>query len=291
MKRTVIMLSMLLAGMGNAMQAKDVKGTVVYRSDGQPVVGAEVRVKGTEITTLTDIDGRFTLADVPDDARKIQVYSIGMQARTATIPPAGDITVQMKREERIVTPFVKAGMTASLPYGDDVYGGDGLQIGYTAGIGASFALSHFVSLAPSVNLTQKKGKWTMDDAHGKKTYKTDPLYLTIPVLLELKAWTKNSNKVVTNVGPYVSVGLDGTYDIITKKGTKEKSGDLFGGDGAVYKKVEAGMQLGVGAVIRHLYFGVNLQLGLTPLLEASGPDESSPNVKNFSADLSVGYCF
>ena len=44
---------------------------MIAQSDKQRIVGAEVKVKGTEITTLTEVDGQFVLTDVPDDAKKI----------------------------------------------------------------------------------------------------------------------------------------------------------------------------------------------------------------------------
>ncbi|RGS45461.1 hypothetical protein DWX88_24465, partial [Bacteroides xylanisolvens] len=36
---------------------------------GQPVVGASILVNGTTLGTITDIDGKFTIANVPSSAK------------------------------------------------------------------------------------------------------------------------------------------------------------------------------------------------------------------------------
>ncbi|TDB09698.1 hypothetical protein E1I95_25540 [Phocaeicola dorei] len=42
-----------------------VTGTVISEEDGLPVVGASILVKGTTVGTVTDMDGKFTLSNVP----------------------------------------------------------------------------------------------------------------------------------------------------------------------------------------------------------------------------------
>lgn len=42
-------------------QTQKVTGTVISDDDKQPVVGASIVVKGTNLGTITDIDGHFTL--------------------------------------------------------------------------------------------------------------------------------------------------------------------------------------------------------------------------------------
>ena len=95
MKNTLICLLLGLCSIGQVLQAKDVRGKVIAQSDKQPIVGAEVKVKGTEITTLTDVDGQFVLTDVPDDAKKIQIHFMGMEWRTVSIPKEGEIFVEL----------------------------------------------------------------------------------------------------------------------------------------------------------------------------------------------------
>lgn len=86
MRRWFILLAASLLSTNLMMLAKDVKGTVIAQKDGQPVMGAEVIVKGTEISTVTDVDGRFILEDVPDDAKKIQIIYIGVNSIIGLTP-------------------------------------------------------------------------------------------------------------------------------------------------------------------------------------------------------------
>lgn len=67
------------------MSAKTVSGNVISNSDGEPVIGATVLVQGTQIGTSTDIDGNFTLSDVPDNAKTLRVSYVGMDPKIVNI--------------------------------------------------------------------------------------------------------------------------------------------------------------------------------------------------------------
>lgn len=304
MKRVSIFVLLLAACLSLAAQSREVKGVVIYASDSQPVVGAEVRVKGTEIQTLTDVDGRFTL-EVPDDARKLRITSIGMQTRTVTLPREGEegygeeLLVNVLPEERFITPFVQLAVNASRPRGDEETNATSAKVGYKAGVGVSFALSHYISLTPSINVAQKTGKWKMDDWAYYDT-ELDPLYLEIPVLVELKLWGKNNNKTIISFGPYVAFGVGGKYTTYTNvdgstvtQGEKYE-GDLFG-DNAPLKRFDAGLQIGFGWQVKHIYFGLNAQYGLTNLMNDDfEPDHlfvPTDKMHNFVADFTLAYRF
>ena len=55
-----------LPSVNQSNQSRKVSGTVKDQN-GEPVIGANVYVKGTTVGTITDVDGNFTL-DVPDNA-------------------------------------------------------------------------------------------------------------------------------------------------------------------------------------------------------------------------------
>ena len=55
----VALLSM--QAMFGALYAKPISGTVVSATDGDPLVGATIKLQGTQTGTVTDINGRFTL--------------------------------------------------------------------------------------------------------------------------------------------------------------------------------------------------------------------------------------
>lgn len=69
-KRFVLLLACLLAGIGMAIaqRPKEVTGVVISEDDNQPVVGASVLVIGTSLGTTTNLDGKFTISNLPSSA-------------------------------------------------------------------------------------------------------------------------------------------------------------------------------------------------------------------------------
>lgn len=70
-------------------------GTVIDEA-GIPVIGANILVKGTTNGTITDMDGRFTLINVPENAILVVSY-IGYLDRE--IPVAGKSTLEIRLKE------------------------------------------------------------------------------------------------------------------------------------------------------------------------------------------------
>ena len=56
-------------------QTVKVTGTVTSGDDGEPIIGATILVKGTNIGTITDLDGNFSL-DVPEKNKILQIYTV-----------------------------------------------------------------------------------------------------------------------------------------------------------------------------------------------------------------------
>lgn len=63
-------MTFLFIGIGlMTAQTSSVTGLVTSEEDGQPVVGASVLVNGTTLGTITDIDGKFTISNVPSSSK------------------------------------------------------------------------------------------------------------------------------------------------------------------------------------------------------------------------------
>ena len=60
-------------------QTAGVTGTVTSTDDGLPIVGATVTVKGTNVRTVTDHNGKFTLTQVPENGKTVIVTYVGME--------------------------------------------------------------------------------------------------------------------------------------------------------------------------------------------------------------------
>jgi TonB-linked SusC/RagA family outer membrane protein len=89
MKKTLITMMMLMGFVWQlAAQTTQVSGTVTDKSDGTPIPGVSVIVKGTTIGTSTNFDGRYTL-NVPEE-RNVLIFSfVGMQ--TVEVKATGSI--------------------------------------------------------------------------------------------------------------------------------------------------------------------------------------------------------
>lgn len=95
---------------GNAFAQQRVTGVVLGSDDGEPLVGATVRVDGHNLAAATDVDGRFVLNNVPKGAKTVTATYIGYTAKTVKIAPQLEIrleTVAETMDEVIVVAFGK----------------------------------------------------------------------------------------------------------------------------------------------------------------------------------------
>lgn len=79
-KRIAMILGGVILSCGMAFAQTSVTGKVTSSEDGEPVVGASIKIVGTNTGTVTDIDGNFVL-NAPADA-KLEISYIGMQPKT-----------------------------------------------------------------------------------------------------------------------------------------------------------------------------------------------------------------
>jgi TonB-linked SusC/RagA family outer membrane protein len=75
--RKAITLLCLIVGMSWASAQTRVSGVVVSADDGQPVIGATVLVKGTSTGTVTDAEGKYSIA-LPAHAKTLVFSFVGM---------------------------------------------------------------------------------------------------------------------------------------------------------------------------------------------------------------------
>ena len=61
-KRSFLLTLLLMVCLMMQAQSLQVSGTVVSKSDGEPVIGATILEQGTTNGTITDFDGKFSLA-------------------------------------------------------------------------------------------------------------------------------------------------------------------------------------------------------------------------------------
>ncbi len=89
-----------------AQQANKVTG-IVKDANGEPVIGANVMVKGQSIGTITDIDGRFVL-DAPKEA-VLQITYIGYVSQEVKVSGKREINVVLKEDTETLDEVVVVG--------------------------------------------------------------------------------------------------------------------------------------------------------------------------------------
>ena len=111
-KKIVSFLACLLIGIGLAIAQtpRKVTGTVLFEEDNQPIVGASVLIKGTNQGVVTDLDGRFTLTNVPSTAKTLRITYVGMQTIEVNIK-SGEMKIMMQPDAEILDEVVITGMT------------------------------------------------------------------------------------------------------------------------------------------------------------------------------------
>ena len=107
-RKLMLLLTCLFVGIGLVTaQTQKVTGTVTAEEDGLPVVGASILVKGTTVGTITDVDGNFTLSNIPSSAKILQISYIGMQSQEVAIKST--VNVVLKTDAEILEEVVVTG--------------------------------------------------------------------------------------------------------------------------------------------------------------------------------------
>ena len=78
-KRIKMLFACLFLFVGMAMAQTKVSGTVLSYEDNEPVVGAAVRVVGTNTGAVTDVNGKFTIT-CPQGKNTLSISYVGMES-------------------------------------------------------------------------------------------------------------------------------------------------------------------------------------------------------------------
>lgn len=105
-RRLTFLLSLLVLSIGLvSAQVSKVTGVVVSAEDGEPVIGASVLVVGTNLGTITDIDGKYEIANVPADAKHLRISYVGMETQQVSIKP-GMIRTELRSDTEVIDEVV-----------------------------------------------------------------------------------------------------------------------------------------------------------------------------------------
>jgi TonB-linked SusC/RagA family outer membrane protein len=138
-------------GIASAQEPGTVSGTVTSVSDGEPLIGASVLVKGTTIGTDTDIDGKFTVKAKKGDV--LQFRYVGYEPSEVKVGDNNVINVMLQENENNLDEVVVVG------YGTQkrkLVTGSTFQVSgdQIAQMNTTNALTAMQSQAPGVQITQ-----------------------------------------------------------------------------------------------------------------------------------------
>ncbi|MBQ5477606.1 MAG: carboxypeptidase-like regulatory domain-containing protein, partial [Bacteroidaceae bacterium] len=88
-------------------QSYTVRGIVTDNS-GEPIIGANVSVKGTNNGTITDFDGKFTLDDVKP-ANVLEVSYIGYITQSVKVGSMANFTIMLHEDDKTLDEVVVIG--------------------------------------------------------------------------------------------------------------------------------------------------------------------------------------
>lgn len=106
-KRLSLFLACLFLSFGMAMAQMQVTGVVVSAEDNEPVIGASVKVKGSSVGTITNMDGEFQFS-VQSNARLVVSY-IGMKTQEV-VAKAGKMRIVLRPDNQTLNEVVVTGM-------------------------------------------------------------------------------------------------------------------------------------------------------------------------------------
>lgn len=105
--RSSLLLGILLLPMYAGAQSIKIQGTVVAESDGEPLPGVTVSIDGTNIATVTDMDGHFTI-----DAKqkgKLKFSYIGFKTTLKAFSTSGDMAIKLADDSNMLDEVVAIG--------------------------------------------------------------------------------------------------------------------------------------------------------------------------------------
>ncbi len=91
------MLVFMLFSLFTIAQQRTISGTVTGREDGLPIPGATVKIRGAQGGTMTDMEGKFSLA-VPAGATGLDISSLGYTSQTVSLGAENVIKVTLSSD-------------------------------------------------------------------------------------------------------------------------------------------------------------------------------------------------
>ena len=107
MWQRLLILALMTVTSVMAYAQGSVSGTVVDAA-GEAVIGASVVVKGTSVGTVTDLDGRYTIQNVPQGATLVFSY-VGYRTQSIAVGGKSQLNVTLEEDKQLLDEVVVVG--------------------------------------------------------------------------------------------------------------------------------------------------------------------------------------
>ena len=84
-------------------------GTVVDAADGEPIIGANIRIKGSKTGVISDLEGRFSIPVNSGRSTTLEISYIGYKTRTVYITDQGEVEVKLSGDDEVLNEVVVVG--------------------------------------------------------------------------------------------------------------------------------------------------------------------------------------
>ncbi|MGY0040062.1 carboxypeptidase-like regulatory domain-containing protein [Pedobacter sp. NJ-S-72] len=111
-KRLLFFCVFLLFAIQVNAQDKTVTGTITSKSDGMPLPGVTIRVKGAKQGAMSSTNGKFSMS-VPKESTTIDISYIGYVAQSITIPGSNIVNVSLSEDSKQLEQVVVTAMGIS----------------------------------------------------------------------------------------------------------------------------------------------------------------------------------
>ena len=138
-KRLTMFFVSLFLFVGSALAQTKISGTVFSQEDGQPIIGAAVKVAGTSVGMLTDVNGKFTVT-LPAGKNQLEVTYLGFEGKT--VAAKNGMRVFLKADAKTIDEVVVTAMGISrdkkaLGYASQELKAEDLNIAGTASLASA----------------------------------------------------------------------------------------------------------------------------------------------------------
>lgn len=84
-------------------------GKIVDDTDGSPVIGANIRIKGTQTGVISDVNGNFSISVNLGKSTTLEISYIGYKTQTIYVTDQGELNVKMVSDNEMLSEVVIVG--------------------------------------------------------------------------------------------------------------------------------------------------------------------------------------